>query len=103
MPNLSQAATREERDTEVGRRLRTTRRLRTRRSVLALKGSAPQPHPRLTPIPGRSSDAPHGKDRGDSAAAIQPSAPGSQQQLPDFEREVQQPAPAQTRELTSLG
>ena len=98
MPNLSQAASRVERDTEIGRRLRTTRS----RSVLALKGSAPQPHPRLTPIPGRSSDAPHGKDRGDSAAAIQPSAPGSQQLLPDFKREVQQLAPAQTRELTSL-
>lgn len=55
------------------------------RSILALNGSAPQPHPWLTPIRGWSADAPHGKDADDSAAAIQPAAPGSQQLLPDSE------------------
>lgn len=79
MPNLSQAARHGDR-----KKIKDTRP----RSVLALKGSAPRPHPWLTPIPGRSSDAPQVKDRDHSAAAIQPSAPGSQQLLPDSEREV---------------
>ena len=37
------------------------------------------------------------RTRGAAAAAIQPSAPGSQQLFPDKEREVQRPAPAGTR------
>ena len=42
------------------------------------------------------------KTRGAAAAAIQPSAPGSQQLFPDKEREVQGPAPARTRGRPSL-
>ena len=37
------------------------------------------------------------RTRGAAAAAIQPSAPGSQQLFPDTERDVQRPAPAGTR------
>ena len=51
---------------ELGRKRQGVRKIEdTRpRSVLTLKGSGSQSHPRLTPIPGRSSDAPHGKDAG---------------------------------------
>lgn len=73
------------------------------RSVLSLKGSAPQPHAWLTPIPDRFADALRGKDAGYSSEAIKSRAPGSLQQLPDSNREVQRTAPARTRECTLLG
>ena len=51
---------------ELGRKRQGVRKIEDTlpRSVLTLKGSGSQTLPRLTPIPGRSSDAPHGKDAG---------------------------------------
>ena len=51
---------------ELGRKRHGDRKIEdTRpRTVLTLRGSGSQSHPWLTPIPGKSSDAPHGKDAG---------------------------------------
>ena len=51
---------------ELGRKKQGDRKIEDSRprSVLTLRGSGSQSHPWLTPIPGRSSDAPHGKDAG---------------------------------------
>lgn len=62
------------------------------RSIRILEGSAPQPHPWLTPIRGRSADVPHGKDADDSAQQFSPARPEANS-CSQTQREVQRRRP----------
>ena len=83
---------------ELGRKKQGDRKIEDSRprSVLTLKGSGSQSHGSPA-SQGGPQMLPTERTRGAAAAAIQPSAPGSQQLFQDKERQVQRPAPAGTR------
>ena len=90
---------------ELGRKKQGDRKIEDSRprSVLTLRGSGSQSHPWLTPIPGRSSDAPHGKDAGSRSRCDSAQRARKPTAVPDREREVQRSAPARTRGALSSG